>query len=175
MKDSSAAIAATTAIEEKNISRKFNERENALRFFLMNFIIDHKRAFDLSQDALCAMDACHMSREEYQDAISVLRERDGIVSDEDQKVCFVYPISALETEHRVLLGDGRSCFAMCAIDALGTAFSFQQDVEIRSRCAVSGREIRISVRDASIASASPENFYALTFKLEELTNWSGFC
>lgn len=36
-------------------------------------------------------------------------------------------------------------------------------------------EIRISVRDASIASASPENFYALTFKLEELTNWAGSC
>ena len=172
MKDLSAAI---DVIGEKNISRKFNERENALRFFLMNFIIDHKRAFDLSQDAPRAMDACHMSQEEYRDAISVLRERDGIVSDEDQKICSVYPVSALETEHQVLLGDGRSCFAMCAIDALGTAFSFQQDVEIRSRCAVSGREIRISVRDASIASASPENFYALTFKLEELTNWSGFC
>ena len=57
-----------------------------------------------------------------------------IVVEEAGGVAFAYPVSAWPTDHEVSLADGRRFYAMCAVDALGSAFNFGQDASIVSRC-----------------------------------------
>ncbi|MGL6201167.1 MAG: organomercurial lyase [Lachnospiraceae bacterium] len=40
----------------------------------------------------------------------------------------IYPISAHQTIHQVILEDGRKLYAICAIDALGCTYTFGQDI-----------------------------------------------
>ena len=61
-----------------------------------------------------------MDEQEYEEIIQCLIDKDGMVVDEEAKnVNFIYPVSSLETNHRVTLADGREFTAMCAIDAMG--------------------------------------------------------
>ena len=94
----------------QNVHQKFTERENQLRLYVIQFTIDRQRAFHLERDEEEAVCALQMSHEEYETIIERLIERDGMVVDEEKNVNFIYPISALETSHRVVLEDGRQFF-----------------------------------------------------------------
>lgn len=49
-----------------------------------------------------------MDEQEYEEIIQCLIDKDGMVVDEETKnVNFIYPVSSLETNHRVTLADGR--------------------------------------------------------------------
>ena len=94
---------------------------------------------------------------------------------EENRVNFIYPVSAIETGHQVTLEDGRNFSAMCAIDAIGAAFTFHQDTEVRSACAVCGEPIYVKIQNGKIAEYAPQSLQALTFPLGELVNWAGSC
>lgn len=98
-----------------------------------------------------------------------------MVMDEKGKVNFIYPVSALKTNHQVTLDDGRQFSAMCAIDAIGAAFTFHKDIEVHSVSAVSGEPIYIRIKDEKVAEYEPKTLHALTFPLGELSNWAGSC
>ena len=98
-----------------------------------------------------------------------------MVVDEENNVNFIYPVSALPTNHQVKLADGRSFTAMCAIDAIGAAFTFHQDTEIHSVCSVCGAPIHIVMQDGTPVEYSPKDLHALTFTLGEISNWAGSC
>ena len=160
----------------QNMHQKFTPRQNELRLFIMNFIVDNGRPFNLDSDRQTAMDALNMGAEEYQEITDILQERDGMVIDEDsQDVNFIYPVSALETKHRVTLADGRSFCAMCAIDAIGSTFTFHQDTVVDSVCTDEDVPVHIELKDGKVASYSPEGLYALSFQPEEVSNWAGSC
>jgi len=161
----------------QNVHQKFNARQNELRLFIMNYIVTEGHTFNLDADAQKAMDALSMSREEYDGIVKVLLERDGMVIDGDTRdVNFIYPVSALETRHHVKLADGRSFCAMCAIDAIGSTFTFHQDTVVDSVCTDDDSvPVHIEMKDGKVASYSPEGLYALSFQLEELSNWAGSC
>lgn len=159
----------------QNIHEKFNESQNALRLYIMECIIDWGRPFHLERDGQSAMDKLGVSREEYEDMTACLIERDGMVIDEEKNVNFIYPVSALETGHRVVLEDGREFCAMCAIDAIGAAFTLHQNTEVYSSCAVCEEPVFVKVRDGEVESYSPETLHALTFPLGEIENWAGSC
>lgn len=53
---------------------------------------------------------------------------------ENDGICYLYPYSAYATDYDVRLEDGRRFYAMCAIDAMGSAVTFNQRVEIYSKC-----------------------------------------
>ena len=116
-----------------------------------------------------------MSHEEYEKIIERLIERDGMVIDEEKNVNFIYPISALETSHRVVLEDGRQFFAMCAIDAIGSAFTLHQNTEIFSECAGCGKPVYVKIKSGEGESYEPKTLQALTFPLGEISNWAGSC
>ena len=114
-------------MEQQNVHKKFNDRQNQVRLFIIEFTVNEGRAFNLEADKKCVLDALSMPEEEYWGIIEVLKAKDGMVIDEEQNVNFIYPVSALPTNHHVTLADGRSFTAMCAIDAIGAAFTFHQD------------------------------------------------
>ena len=64
---------------------------------------------------------------------------------------------------------------MCAIDAIGSAFTFHQDTEIHSKCSSCGADVFVRVKDGKIVEHSPADLHALTFTLGEIANWAGSC
>lgn len=45
---------------EQNVHKKFTDRQNELRLFVVNFIVDEGRAFNLETDKECALQALSM-------------------------------------------------------------------------------------------------------------------
>ena len=136
----------------QNVHQKFTARQNELRLYIINFTIDNNRPYNLESD------------------------RDGMVVDEEAKnVNFIYPVSSLETNHHVTLADGREFTAMCAIDAMGAAFTFHQDTEVHSVCAMCEEPVYVKIVDGKVADYAPKTLHALTFPLGELANWAGSC
>ncbi len=161
---------------KQNVHAKFDAKQNEIRLAIMEFIINEQRPFNLEKDGFAALSGIRLSTEaEFDQIVSVLREKDGMVADEEGNVNFIYPVSALPTNHQVTLADGRTYCAMCAIDAMGSTFTFHQDSEIHSVCAACGTPVHIKFHNGEIVEHSPENFYALSFVLGELANWAGSC
>ena len=160
---------------EQNMHKKFNERQNAVRLSVMNFIVDEGRPFNLDTDKEVILNALSMSEQEFMDCVSVLRAKDGMVVSDANDVNFIYPVSALPTNHRVTLADGRSFTAMCAIDAMGAAFTFHQDTEVHSVSAVSGEPVFVKIVNEEVVEYSPKTLHALTFPADKVSDWAGSC
>lgn len=160
---------------EQNMHRKFNDRQNAVRLFVMEFIINEGRPFNLEKDRGCVLEALSMSEQEFEECVGVLRAKDGMVVSDTNDVNFIYPVSALPTNHRVTLADGRSFTAMCAIDAMGAAFTFHQDTEVHSVSAVSGDPIFVKIVGGKVTDYSPKTLHALTFQADKVSDWAGSC
>ena len=160
---------------DQNIHKKFTERQNELRLYIIQFIVDHQRPYHLDQDMTQTLKALGLDQKEYEEIIECLLKKDGMVIEEERNVNFIYPVSALQTSHHVTLQDGREFTAMCAIDAIGAAFTFHQDTEIHSACASCNEPVHIRIVDGKVAEYSPKNLHALTFPLGELSNWAGSC
>lgn len=159
----------------QNVHKKFTERQNELRLYIIQFTVNHKRPFHLENDKEEAMEVLNMSSGEYEEITACLLDKDGMAADEEKNVNFIYPVSALETGHQVTLEDGRTFSAMCAIDAIGAAFTFHQDTEVHSACAVCGEPVTVKIQDGKVAEYEPKGLHALTFPLGELENWAGSC
>ena len=160
----------------QNVQAKFNEKQNEVRIAIMNVIIDNKRPFHMKQDGYEALKGISLSgKDEFEDILDVLHSRDGFSADEEGNINFIYPVSALPTAHRVTLADGREFSAMCAIDAIGATFTFHEDTQIHSSCCVCGNDVYVEMKNGECAKHRPEGLYALSFCLEEITNWAGSC
>lgn len=94
---------------------------------------------------------------------------------EDNKVKFAYPVSGIQTAHRIILDDGRDYYAMCAIDSLGSSFTFHSDLTIESKCAVTGDPIYIKISDGEIVEYSPKSIQAIHVDLSLNTEWASSC
>lgn len=161
-------------IMDENVHRKFTARQDELRLYFINRVIDDGGC-QIEEEKQRAMQALSMSSDEYDAIVDELIFQDGLVLDEERNISFIYPVSALPTNHHVKLADGREFTAMCAIDALGAAFTLHQDTVVDSVCAVCGEPVHVEIRDGKVAAYSPEELHALTFPLGELSNWSGSC
>ncbi|MFG2333190.1 organomercurial lyase [Streptomyces sp. NPDC048604] len=78
------------------------------------------------------------------DVLAELDAEDFLVLDAEGGVRAAYPFSAVETPHRVTLGDGVEAWSMCAIDALGIAAMLGQDIRVASADPVSGHPVTVS-------------------------------
>lgn len=159
----------------QNIQEKFTAPQNEVRLAIMNFIVDQQRPFNVCTDGAAALPLTLSQEGDFADIVRILQAKDGMVIDGAGNVNFVYPVSALPTPHRVSLADGRTFTAMCAIDALGAAFTFRQDVEVNSVCGECGKPVRVRLHEGTLQEFSPEDLHILTFRLEDIVNWAGSC
>lgn len=95
------------------------------------------------------------SEEAVVQAIGKLKAADILVKREEG-IISAYPFSALETRHRLIFGDGRQVYALCATDALGIHFVMGEEITILSRCPWCEGETRVVVRNGGIALHNPE-------------------
>lgn len=159
----------------QNIHARFSKQENQLRLAIMNFIIDNQKPFHLLTDIALLQGLTFENPTQLQDALLKLDRENAFVRDEEDTIHFIYPVSAIPTHHRVTLADGRSFTAMCAIDAIGSTYTFGQDTQIDSVCSGCGTPIHLSMREGKCIAHSPANIQAITFQLDAIANWAGSC
>jgi len=70
-------------------------------------------------------------------------------------IAYAYPVSARPTQHMASLKDGRDFYAMCAIDSLGCAFTFEQDAHIKSSCSYCNQPIAVNMQNQELLSYFP--------------------
>ena len=79
----------------------------------------------------------------------------AVLSADRREVVGAYPMTTEKTPHRLLL-EGRSVYAMCAVDAVSVTPMFGGPVEIHSVCRVTGDRVLVRQRDREILEAAPE-------------------
>ncbi len=148
--------------ELMNNDHRLTEDEKTAKYHIIDQIIAHSepvptRDLDLDHGVLAA-----------------IIEKGAIVV-EDGLVNFAYPVSGLETVHQVTLRDGRRFSSMCAIDAMGTAFAFGQDVTIEDQCARTGEPIHLTIEEGRITNKSSDQIHVIHVNLKAFDNWSASC
>ncbi len=154
-----------------NIQMMLGPDEKELRTVLLNKLVELNRP--LSEEEVM-MEEKHCSLN-VTAAIRGLLKKGLIVFDERGSLIGLYPVSALPTRHKVRLADGRSLFAMCAIDALGISCEFERDVLISSSCSKCDTKIRVNVVDGKISTCEPSTVRGLHIPLGEYIDWANSC
>ena len=90
-------------------------------------------------------------------ALETLAREDLVHRGFGGEITVAYPFSGRPTAHRVRFASGHEVDAMCAIDALGIAPMFGEEIEVESRDPVSGDEIRARVAPDGAAEWWPES------------------
>jgi hypothetical protein len=150
-----------------SIASRLTDEENAFRMVLMERTIE--RGGPLDAEAAGREGGLHPNAPALIESLIAKRV---VVGDEEGNLNFIYPVSALETSHRVSLEDGRRFSAMCAIDAMGTAFTFQQNVEVESRCSECGERISVRIEQGELAQVMPSSIRVLHVDLNKFDNWA---
>ncbi len=90
-------------------------------------------------------------------ALERLEAERSLYRDPDShEIIAAYPFSAKPTPHVVTLPDGRSLFALCAVDALGIPLLLDTDATIISVCAHCKKGIVVEVRNGQVQTHAPE-------------------
>lgn len=157
-----------------SIDSKLTNEEKIIRRYIMGNIIENKESYNLIND-ISNINLKDISKEEIKNIYSNLIEKNIVVPDENNNINFVYPVSAIETNHKVILEDGRTFTAMCAIDSIGAHFTFKQNIKIKSNCSNTGEEIYLELKDGKIVDCKPKDMHILHVDLNKNKNWSGEC
>ncbi|MGH3757649.1 organomercurial lyase [Actinophytocola sp.] len=79
-----------------------------------------------------------------EDAMATLAEADlAHLDQETNTIAVAYPLSGRPSPHRVIMSDGTTLTAMCAVDALGIPLMTRRSATIESVDPVTGDEIRV--------------------------------
>ena len=62
-------------MEQQNVHKKFNDRQNQVRLFIIEFTVNEGRAFNLETDKNLVLDALSMTEGEYREIIDVLKAK----------------------------------------------------------------------------------------------------
>jgi hypothetical protein len=92
-----------------------------------------------------------------EEGLETLAREDLVHRGPDGEITVAYPFSGRPTAHRVHYPGGQDVDAMCAIDALGIAPIFGEQIEVASRDPVSGDEIRARVAPDGAAEWWPRS------------------
>lgn len=149
--------------------------ERKVRMHIINSMIESSGPYNFSSIPAADQEKLGMSKENIKAAIGRIIEKKAAVADEEENINFIYPVSGFPTNHQITLEDGRCFSAMCAVDGMGCAFTFKQNIKVNSKCSECGADIAVEIRDGQIASLSPESAHVLHVDLNGNQNWSGSC
>jgi hypothetical protein len=151
-----------------SIASRLTDTESQFRRQLMDFTISRGVAVNVHAEP-----PAELSAFDPKPMIAALLEKKAAALGDSGDVDFVYPVSAVATGYRVTLADGRSFSAMCAIDAIGAAFTFEQNVLVDSKCHTCHAAIELEVRDGEISRHRPEEIHVLHVDLSKYDVWAG--
>lgn len=164
----------------RNLKRKkeysrLSQIEQRVRKSLINYVVNNSIPFNINLDSLDLLDIDKISEFSVKEIIRGLVAKKILSMDGEGDINFLYPVSALPTHHRVSLGDGRSFYSMCGIDALGSTMTFNQDVHIESVCSHCGEKIVIEVKDRKLDYLSSQEIHVIHMEAAENEDWAVNC
>lgn len=121
-------------------------------------------------DASSLAAALTCTRAEAAGLLDALVEKGYVVREEGQGIVAAYPLSVRPTRNRVLLGNGRWMYALCAVDALGASPLFGVPARIEARCPHCEGTIRLAIVDGEVRNRDPVSavlWYSMADLLEE--------
>ncbi|CEK32804.1 alkylmercury lyase [[Clostridium] sordellii] len=160
---------------KSNKYRNLDKSQKQIRLSIMNMIIDEKRPVSLDEVTKKLKESLNQDENNIKETLKLFLDKNIMVIDEDEYINYIYPVSAHPTMHQVTLADKRTFNAMCAIDALGWRCTFHQDIDINSKCYVTGEDINISIRDGKISSINNPDLRVLHLNLDKYANWAASC
>lgn len=159
----------------ESIYSRLTKQENDIRINIMKYTIDNNKAYNLEESYEEIQSRININKYDLNQVIKNLIQKKALVVDENNNVNFIYPVSTLETNHKVKLEDESVFNAMCAVDAMGSSFTFKQDIEIQSKCSLCGEEIFVEIKNGEIVNLFPDSTHVLHVDLNKNQNWSGNC
>jgi len=156
-----------------NISEMLDRQQNVVRTLLLDALIGSRNPLPFVPERVEHI--CSGFSFGVEDILGQLEEKGVIVRDENKAVVAVYPVSALPTRHRVQLADGRTLYAMCAIDAIGAAFTTNQDATVESSCLHCDTSIRLRLVSGRLQEVEPGSVHVLHVDLRKYRNWAADC
>ncbi|MCC0781650.1 hypothetical protein IR152_00575 [Clostridioides sp. ES-S-0108-01] len=156
---------------------KYNSLDNTqqkIRISIMDMIIDKGSSITFQEATEYISKKLKTEKQYMENTLQYFIDKNIMVVDGDS-INFIYPVSALPTNHKVTLRDNRSFSAMCAIDAIGTSCTFNQDVRINSICSATGKEIEIVIKNEKIEYVNNPNLRVLHINLDKHSNWAASC
>lgn len=156
---------------------KYNSLDNTqqkIRISIMDMIIDKGSSITLQEATEYISKKLKTEKQYMKNTLQYFIDKNIMVVDGDG-INFIYPVSALPTNHKVTLRDNRSFSAMCAIDAIGASCTFNQDVRINSICSATGKEIEIVIKNEKIEYVNNPNLRVLHINLDKHSNWAASC
>lgn len=151
-----------------------DDTQRKIRIYIMDMIIDKCSSVTLKEVIEHISENLNLEKEYLETTLKHFIDKNIMVVDGDS-INFIYPVSALPTNHKVILSDNRSFSAMCAIDAIGTSCTFNQDVRINSICSATGKEIEIFIKDEKIEYVNNPDLRVLHINLDKHSNWAASC
>jgi len=159
------------ALSIASLSSRLTATERLARNYIMESIINSAAPFKV--DSL--HQGLNTQPDDVRTIVDSLVDKRSVVRDELGDIVFAYPVSALPTAHRVTLQDGRQLYAMCAVDAMGVAFTFKQDIKIDSVCRHCNTPVSLQVINGEIMELQPATAHVMHVDLKKLDNWAGSC
>lgn len=157
-----------------NKYKDLTDTQKQMRLFIIDMIIEKENYITLDYARLNLINKVNFNKYIIDEALRFFEEENIMVVNEN-KIEYIYPVSAYPTIHKVKLNDNREFNAMCAIDALGCRCIFNQDLEINSMCSVTGEKIKICIKDGNIDYINNKNLRILHVNLEKYDSWSSNC
>ena len=154
-----------------NVRKMLSSHERKLRSILLNKILQLNGSVPLSE----IMSQADNAAIDVSPTLASLEEKGLIALQDDGTVSGLYPFSSVPTRHKVQLKDGRSFFAMCAIDSLGIAYELEEDAVISSSCSQCNAEISIEIINGEILLFKPATSRALHVSLGDYKDWANTC
>jgi Alkylmercury lyase len=131
---------------------RLTESERELYFWILRYFRTKGRPSHAE-----VHEAAHRLGIDAKEGLETLAREDLVHRGPDAEVAVAYPFSGRPTAHRVRFAGGREVDAMCAIDALGIAPMFGEQIEVASRDPVSGDEIRARVAPGGAVEWRPRS------------------
>ena len=154
--------------------RCLTDEQKAIRTSIMDCIIDNGGSVNIELAKKWVKEHMESSEETIDATFKQFIDTNVMVVIDDE-ITFIFPVSGKPTNHRITLEDGRSFCAMCAIDSIGTSYTFKQPVTINSMCAATGKEIELKVDNGKVLYTNNPGMHIIHVDLLKNTDWANAC
>lgn len=154
--------------------RCLDDIKKDIRIKIMDFIIESKGPVNI-EDAKNYIELKTGLEKDYIDSVVKQFIDTNVMVADEEYINFIFPVSGYETNHKITLSDGRIFNAMCAIDSIGTSYTFNQSVEINSVCSSTGKEICLKVDNGKLGYINNPDLRVIHINLEKHSEWASSC
>lgn len=154
--------------------RCLTDEQKTIRISIMDCIIDNGGSVNIELAKKWVKEHTESNKETIDATFKQFIDTNVMVVIDDE-ITFIFPVSGKPTNHRITLEDGRSFCAMCAIDSIGTSYTFKQAVTINSMCAATGKEIELKVDNGKVLYTNNPGMYIIHVDLLKNNDWANAC